>query len=278
MEPTFWNTQIELIKAMGPPLRPHYSDIRCMRTMLLERIASWPGPARIKVLVLGVTQEIVGMDWPRGTEVTAVDRSEGMIEAFWPGDIPKQRRLVRADWMALPFEPDTFHFVLGDNVFNALDYPRGYRELADALGKITRPEGLCIVRVLCQAQPREDGREIVEEYQAGRLTDYQEFRFRMMTSCQASAEEGLYTSKEDIDRTMEEHGLRMDDVYEKTGYQPPRPPRPEPKVAMAPYKVTYPTPDEFVNAIAHRFGVVDSRHGDHPLAHRTPVFALERKD
>lgn len=277
MEPTFWNTQIASIKAMGPPARPHRSDIACMRTMMLERIASWPLAGRIKVLVLGVTPEIVGMDWPPGTDITAVDLSEGMIEAFWLGDIAETRRLVRADWMAMPFEPDTFHFVLGDNVFNALDYPQGYRDLADALDKITRPEGLCIIRVLCQAQPREDGYEIVECYKAGKLTDFTEFRFRMMTASQASVQEGLFTSKEAIDKTMEEHGLRMTEVYEKTGFQPPRPPASQPMTKMSPYKVTYPTPEEFLQAISHRFGAVDARHGDHPLAHRTPVFALERK-
>jgi Methyltransferase domain len=282
MEPTFWNTQVASIKAMGPPARPHRSDIACMRTMLLERIASWPVAGRIKVLVLGVTEEIVGMDWPRGTDITAVDRSEGMIEAFWPGDIAGQRRLVRADWMALPFEPGTFHFVLGDNVFNALDYPQGYRDLADALDKIIRPEGLCIVRVLCQAQPKENIREIVASYDAGEITEFYGFRFRVQSASQASVTEGLYTSKEAIDRTMEEHGLRMIDVYEKTGFQPPRPPpslaQPsKPMAPMSPYKVTFPTPEEFLQAIAHRFGVVDVRHGDHPLAHRTPVFALERK-
>jgi SAM-dependent methyltransferase len=277
MEPTFWNTQVELIKAMGSPARPDHSDIACMRTMFRQRIAGWPASRRIKVLVLGVTPEIVGMDWPAGTVVTAVDRSEGMIEAFWLGDVPGQRRLVRADWMALPFEPDTFHFVFGDNVFNAMDYPQGYRDLADAVAKVTRPEGLLIVRVLCQAQPKEDCDEIVKRFRAGELTDYQPFRFRMMTASQASVEEGLYTSKEAIDRTMEEHGLCMAEVYEKTGHQPLRPPPSATSAPMSPYKVTYPIPDEFCAAIAHRFAVVDTRHGDHTLAHRTPVFALERK-
>jgi len=81
MEPTFWNTQIESIRAMGPPARPHRSDIACMRTMMLQRIASWPVPGRIKVLVLVVTAEIVGMDWPRGTDITAVDLGAPPLDA-----------------------------------------------------------------------------------------------------------------------------------------------------------------------------------------------------
>lgn len=277
MEPTFWNTQVELIKAMGPPARPHHSDIACMRAMAWQRIAGWPASGRLGVLVLGVTPEIVGLDWPNGTEITAVDRSEGMIEAFWPGDVPQQRRLVRGDWMSMPFEPDAFDFVLGDNVFNALDYPQRYRELAEVVGRILRPQGLFIVRVLCQAEPREDGYDIVEAYRAGQLTDYHQFRFRMMTASQPSAEEGLYTSKESIDRTMEEHGVTMAEVYEKTGYRPPKPPPSVETAPMAPYKVTYPTADEFRRQVAHRFAIVDTRNGDHPLAHRTPVFALQRK-
>ena len=276
MDPTFWNTQVELIKAMGPPVRPHRSEIACMRNLLLDRLAGRPASGAVKALVLGITPEIVGMDWPPGTELTAVDQSDSMIAAFWPGDIAGQRRLVRANWLDMPFEPHHFHFVLGDNVFNMLDYPQGFQRLADRLGDITQPEGLVIVRVLCQAEPREDCDEIVAEYHAGQLTDYQQFRFRMMTACQASVEEGLFTSKEAIDKTMEEHGLRMAEVYEKTGYRPPRPPPSAgPAPAMAPYKVSYPTPDEFLAAVSNRFRVVDSRHGGHPLAHRTPVFALE---
>ena len=275
VNPTFWNSQVELIKAMGPPVRPHRSEILNMQSMLHDRISNWPASGRIKVLVLGVTPEIVGMDWPAGTELTAVDQSESMISAFWPGDIAGHRRLVRSDWLAMPFEPGSFHFVLGDNVFNVLDYPQGFRNLADRLHEITRPEGLVIVRVLCQAEPREDGHEIVAEYRRGQLTDYQQFRFRMMTASQVSVREGLFTSKEAIDQTMEEHGLSMAEVYEKTGYRPPMPPSAGPAAPMAPYKVSYPTPDEFLAAISHRFAVADTRYGAHPLARRTPVFALQ---
>jgi len=280
MEKTFWNTQVELIKAMGPPVRPHSSEISAMRAMAGVRFNRWPADDRIKVLILGVTPEIIEMDWPPGTEITAVDQSESMIEAFWPGDVAGQRRLVRADWMALPFEAGEFNFVLGDNVFNVFDYPQGFSTLADRLSKIIRPEGLLIVRVLLQAQPIEDGYAIVEEYNSGQLTDYQQFRYRMMTSSQVSAEEGLHTSKELIDKTMEEHGLSMAEVYERTGYRPPRPPGSAPdatSTSMAAYKVSYPTVDEFATAVGHRFRVVASRLGDHPLSHRTPVFALERK-
>ena len=275
VDPTFWNTQVELIKAMGPPVRPHASEILIMQSLLRDRMAARPAGGRIRVLVLGVTPEIVGMDWPHGTELTAVDQSESMIAAFWPGDIPGQRTLVRADWLHMPFEPGSFHFVLGDNVFNALDYPQGFRNLAERLGAVTRPEGLLIVRVLCQAEPIEHGRDIVAEYRAGQLTDYHQFRFRMMTADQASVEEGLFTSKEAIDKSMEAHGLDMAEVYETTGYRLPRPPAAGPAPPMKPYKVSYPTPDEFLAAVSHRFELVDTRHGGHALAHRTPVFALE---
>lgn len=276
MEASFWNSQVELIKAMGSPAKPHASDIACMRAMFQERLTRRPVTGRIKVLVLGVTPDIVKLDWPAGTEVTAVDRSEGMIAAFWAGDVPGQRRLVRADWLAMPFEPGSFHFVFGDNVFNAMDYPQGYRALADTIGRIVKSEGLFIVRVLCQAKPKEYGPDIVAAYRAGQLTDYHQFRFRMMTASQVSAEEGLYTSKESIDSTMEEHGVSMQEVYKRTGYQPPRPPPSLAIVPMSPYKVTYPTVAEFRREILHRFVEVGIRHGDHPLAHRTPVFALER--
>jgi len=129
MESEIFESQIELFKTMKSPFRPHTSEIRILREVVFDKVESQK-ITDFKVLVLGATEEITSLDWPEGTTLTAVDCSKVMIDAFWPGDVPGRRKVICADWFDMPFTKNSFHFIVGDGVFNFMSYPEGYRTLA----------------------------------------------------------------------------------------------------------------------------------------------------
>jgi SAM-dependent methyltransferase len=153
----------------------------------------------IDVLVLGVTVEIVTMPWPRTVRLTAFERSSGMIRAFWPGRLPGCRSVVRADWDAPPFRDEAFDIVVGDGIFNTRHYPNGYLELGMRIRSLLRPGGRLFVRGFTQLDVKEEPEQVIDAYDAGRITDYHALRFRLLTSLQASAAEGTWGNKDFID-------------------------------------------------------------------------------
>src|SRR5580698_11337179 len=80
---------------IGPPLRPSPEDIG----FYAAHIDRWVlGNGSPRALILGVTPELYRLSWPCGTNLLAVDRTRGMIDAVWPG--PRSAVLC-ADWTAM---------------------------------------------------------------------------------------------------------------------------------------------------------------------------------
>ncbi len=130
-----WPRHAEQWARVGPPLRPAAEDIASVSARVTTR-----GPVR--ALVLGVTPELVGLPWPTGSAITAVDRSAAMIAAHRP----PHTTCVRADWRALPCAAATADVVVGDGALSVLasaDYGQVARELA----RVLAPGGELVLRL-----------------------------------------------------------------------------------------------------------------------------------
>src|SRR5689334_1890777 len=101
----------------GPPLRVSREDVAAYADAVATLRTSPQAP---RVLVLGVTPEIHGMPWPRGSDVVAVDRSEAMIAAVWPGPPGSAHR---GEWTALPLPDRSRDVVLCDGGVHLLAHP-----------------------------------------------------------------------------------------------------------------------------------------------------------
>ncbi|HVN07293.1 MAG TPA: class I SAM-dependent methyltransferase [Bryobacteraceae bacterium] len=100
----------------------------------------------LRALLLGVTPEIAGMRWPRGAMLRAADRRLSSIHTRWPGDVPRRRAALCADWRALPLRRSSCDVVIGDHCFVCADRPDDFRGLAAEAHRVLRPDGLFVAR------------------------------------------------------------------------------------------------------------------------------------
>lgn len=273
IEEDYWKYSLEVFKTLTAPFRPEPAEITLMEQAVHKHCKAHFAAESVQALVLGVTEEIVGMEWPQGAQLTAVDQSRAMIDAFWPGDSPGQRRLVEGDWLHFPAEPHSFHFALGDAVFNIPDYPEGYAALSRRLASLLHPEGLLVVRVWTQPDPRERTEDVVAEIMERERYDYWSMRFRFVSSLQVDVHEGVWGGPLLTNRYLAEHGISQEAFVAKTEYQPIPLPAVLPE-GLEGLRVSYPTLEQFIQAVSAEFRVVDIGYGEHELARRTPVVCL----
>ena len=266
-----WDAQFEVFKTMTPPFRPHASEVAIVQ-QLVDSQPARAGESGLQVLILGLTPEYIGLNWPAGSRVIVVDRSSHVAEAWWPGDIAGHRELIKDDWLDMSFERASFDLILGDGVFNFMPYPKGLRNFAAILAPLLRPGGRMSIRAFMQADPRENTEVLIREYHATEAIDYYCFRYRLATSIQDSAEAGIYASKDTVDGILLDAKVDLQEFYRKSGHTPP---------AVAPltkvssdnnYRVHYPTQQQFLDSISGSFSQVEVRLGNYALAHRTPIF------
>jgi hypothetical protein len=68
-----WSLMAANWRLVGPPLRPGTAD----QALFNAAIASWGSDKGVapRALILGVTPELFHLDWPTGTQLTALDGS-----------------------------------------------------------------------------------------------------------------------------------------------------------------------------------------------------------
>ena len=115
-----WSRHAAQWSHVGPPLRPGSEDIAVARELVAKsgRDSSSGSP---RALVLGVTPELVGMEWPSGTRLTAIDRCPGMIGALLPSEGRQGPGGICGNWLQLPFASGSFDLIAGDGCLTVLE-------------------------------------------------------------------------------------------------------------------------------------------------------------
>lgn len=170
---------------LGPPLRPASEDVRFCEEAVGDWVLKHGAP---RVLLLGVTPELYRLPWPEGTDFLAVDRTQAMIEAVWPGPGTAVRR---ADWLDMALPEDSRDIVLCDGGLNLLAYPGEQRRLVEILGGVLTEEGLCILRLFVPPARYESSDEILRDFVDGGIPSLNALKLRLWMSIQKSAEEGV---------------------------------------------------------------------------------------
>jgi len=158
------------------PLRPAAEDV----AIYGREIRRWSGvaaPGRVEALLLGVTPEIVTMDWPAATRLTAVDVSRAMIGGVWPGAALGQAA-VCARWTALPFPDASRHVVIGDGCYSVLTGGE-YEPMTRSLRRVLRADGLLILRWFTRPERPEAPERVFNDLAAGRIGSFHAFKWRL---------------------------------------------------------------------------------------------------
>ena len=160
---------------VGPPLRPCPEDVAIM-----ERVVAGGGR---RAVILGVTPELVGLRWPAGARVVAIDRSRDVIGSIFPTGVPGAIA-VQADWQALPCAPGTVDVVLGDGSLVNLPFPAGYRTLAAEFHRVLAPGARVALRLFAAPERRESLAEVAADLHAGRIGNFNALKWRIAMAVQ----------------------------------------------------------------------------------------------
>ena len=127
---------------LGSPLRPAADD-----TAVVQRTIDGLD-ANARAIVLGLTPETIGCNWPAGVKLYAVDHSEHMIRTLWPpAKGPADAEVVLANWAAMPIESGSVDLVAGDGCYMLLNHPEGYRRFTSEVRRVLTRSGRFVIRV-----------------------------------------------------------------------------------------------------------------------------------
>ncbi len=126
-----------------------------------------------RVLLLGVTPELADI----GETTVAVDMSEEMIAAAWPGDTDT-RRAICGNWLEMPLRQREFSAVIGDGSFAFVPLS-AYGRLVDQLRGVLLPGARFAVRVYETPEPCETVVELRDEVMQGTGMGFHAFKWRL---------------------------------------------------------------------------------------------------
>jgi SAM-dependent methyltransferase len=135
-----------------------------------------------------VTVEICQLQWPRGTHLLALDRSEAMIHGVWPG---KRNQTICGDWLAMPLMRDSRDVVFCDGGVTTLPYPDGTRRLVASLMHVLAPGGVCALRLYVPPAEHEPTAAVLGDLLAGRIANLNLLKLRLGMSLQPDPRTGV---------------------------------------------------------------------------------------
>lgn len=254
----------------GPPLRPSPSD-----TAVVQRVVARLR-ADARAVVLGLTPEIVGCEWPADVQLRAVDHSPQMIQALWPpARGPAHAEAVLADWCAMPIESGTIDLVAGDGCYVLFTYPQGYATLTSEVRRVLRQGGHFAVRVFLRPDEPESVADIARAMVAGKVGSVHALKLRLLAALHGASGEGS----------------RLDDVWQIWKTMPPLPAALAGARGWTAAEITgiesyrgmaaryfLPTLREFRQSFGAHLREVECAFGADELGERCPTFVLTRDD
>lgn len=267
---SYWNKLAHDYQYMGPPLCPCGEDIRLAENTL-ETMRGLHKEEPLRVLLCGVTPELGRMRCPSDTRLVALEQTQAMIRAVWPGDRPGERWAVQGNWLQPPAADHVHHAALSDGCFNAMEYPDAYRSYAAALRQALRPDGLLHARIFVQPVRREEPHEVLDDLWNLRVPSFHHFKLRLFMAVQQSTRQGVVVA--DVYDAWAAARIGAQELAAKTGW-------PAGVVkTIAAYKdnatrLSFPTLDEAQATLSEFFEDARPRRPRYALGERCPIWTL----
>ena len=254
----------------GPPLRPSPDE-----TAIVQRAAARLDPGA-RVVVLGLTPEIIGCDWPSGVKLSAVDHSPKMMEALWPPQRgPADAEAILADWCDMPIAQGTVDLVAGDGCYVLLPFPHGYDVLMRSVSRVLKSRGSYVIRVFLRPDQSESVADIAGAVGTGNVGSVHALKLRLLAALHGAS--GAGTLLDDVGQVWKTMpplpasragtpGWTQDEI---TGIE---------SYAGMSARYHLPTLAEFRESAGRYFDEIECAFGSHELAGLCPTLVLAKRD
>ncbi|MDA0821678.1 MAG: class I SAM-dependent methyltransferase [Proteobacteria bacterium] len=179
-----WPHIARIWQQVTPPLRPSKFDLAIYQSVLDDRESASP----LRILVLGVTPEIRGLNAPLTTVWRSVDRSGDMIKYVWPGN-PNEVQCTT--WDAMDFPHASFDIVFCDGGLCLLAYPDQHTALAEKLSTILRPGGQLVIRLFCGDGRADSVDDVLADLAHHKIPNLSVLKLRLWVALQTSVTDGV---------------------------------------------------------------------------------------
>jgi len=167
---------------VGAPLRPGPQDGALMMAAINADLARSPAG---RVLVLGVTPEIIQLPWPPSVQLQAFDHSAEMIASVWQPHPQVASSAQQASWQSLPLAAQSVCAAVGDGSLNALPELLSYEEVLRELARVLQPGALLCLRYFALPPVRESLLEVGAALAAGEVQSFHALKWRIaMAVCE----------------------------------------------------------------------------------------------
>lgn len=167
-----WKKKLTIVPR--PPWNPSADDGALMLAMTMPADASAPR----RVLVLGVTPQIMQLDWPRGTDLLAVDSNLGTIGSVWLPHPTLPSHAVCAWWHDMPISDGAVGAVVGDGSLNALPSLEAYKRVFTEVRRVLARDGVLVLRCFLRPDQAEDAGAVVAMARKGAFPTTGAFHLR----------------------------------------------------------------------------------------------------
>ena len=254
-----WQTFAERWNRLGSPLRPCAEDVENFRIAL--------GDAPGHCLLLGVTPELADLS----THLTALDNSEDMIGALWHSE----HKAVLGDWLAMPFESDSFDNIIGDGCPTLLSWPLQYEQLFVQVSQMLKPEGKFLLRTFVGAETAESAERVCQDALAGKMKSFHAFKWRLSMAIAAASPTYTFCVADTLatfDRLLPDRqqlatasGWRMEDIDTIDFYR------------NSTARYSYPPLSQVRKTLPPELKECEPIYGSYELAERCPILVLEAR-
>ncbi len=225
------------------------------------------------LLVLGVTLEVIAIDWPAQARLVTVDSSAGIIASIWQPNPSVASQAICAWWQDMPIEDASVAAAVGDGSLNALTALDQYPVVLGQVARVLRPGGVLALRCFVQSDTQESAEQLFDDARRGLFPDISGFRFRL---AMAMAETDQSVALSEVPEAFARHAPDRAALAAATGWS-----RAQIEVtdagAGSPIRVTFPTEAELHRQFAPWFHLEDIRRGHYVEADCCPTWILRRR-
>ncbi len=207
-----WDILSKYWKLQEEPLSPSLEDLQVVDFA----VSTWfeKNKRAPQVLILGVTPQFLRINWPKGTKISAIDRSKPMIDLVWPG---KKKDAILGDWCSMNVASNSIDIVLCDGGFSFLDYPDSQKLLVDQLARILTIGGFFIGRYYIPPKRKEKVDEIVTDLRSGNIRNVAVLKMRLAKSLQRTPKNGVVL--QDVWNVLEFHCPNLRRLAKRLGWK-----------------------------------------------------------